>query len=68
VAPGDADGLRACLRQLLDDPARRARLVAAGRARAEEFSLGRIAGRFVDLYELAIARSPMTQSAAGRAV
>jgi phosphatidylinositol alpha-mannosyltransferase len=68
VPPGDADALRACLRQLLDDPARRTRLVAAGRTRADEFSLDRIAGRFVDLYEQAMVRAPMTESAAGRAV
>ena len=68
VPPGDPAALRARLRALLDDPARRSRLVAAGRARANEFSMDRIAETFVGLYEDAIERSPVPRSAAGRAV
>jgi phosphatidyl-myo-inositol alpha-mannosyltransferase len=55
VPPGDADALRAALRTLLDDPARRAELVAEGRARAAEYSLTGLAGRFVEVYERALA-------------
>ena len=47
---------------------RRAELVAAGRARAAEFSMVAVAERFVGLYERAIAGAPMPESAAGRAV
>jgi phosphatidylinositol alpha-mannosyltransferase len=54
VPPGDADRLAEALRRLLDDEDRRKDLVAAGRARAEEFSMDRLAGRFVDIYERAI--------------
>src|SRR5204863_8049536 len=53
VPPGDAGALRDSLRALLDDPGRRSRLVAGGRARAEEFSISRIAARFAELYESA---------------
>jgi phosphatidylinositol alpha-mannosyltransferase len=55
VPPGDADALRAALRALLDDPARREALVAAGRARADEFSMTHLAERFLPLYERAMA-------------
>ena len=55
VPPGDADALRAALRTLLDDPARRETLVADGRARADEFSLDRVAEQFVAIYERALA-------------
>lgn len=51
VPPADADALASALRTLLDDPALRARLGAAGRARvAGELSAGRMAGRTLDLY------------------
>ena len=39
VPPGDVAALRDALRRLLDDPALRARLVASGRERAEQFSM-----------------------------
>ncbi len=55
VPPGDADALRTALRSLLDDPVRRESLVAAGRTRADEFSMARLAERFLPLYERAIA-------------
>jgi len=54
VAPGNATALRDALRALLDDPARRAELVAAGRLRADQFSMAQLAERFVPLYERAI--------------
>jgi phosphatidylinositol alpha-mannosyltransferase len=61
VPPGDADALREALRALLDDPARRATLVAAGRLRADEFSMVHLAERFLPLYERALAtpRAPV---------
>jgi phosphatidylinositol alpha-mannosyltransferase len=55
VPPGDAHGLRTALRALLDEPARRDALVAAGRERADEFSMTHLAERFLPLYERAIA-------------
>jgi phosphatidyl-myo-inositol alpha-mannosyltransferase len=55
VPPGDADALRDALRDLLDDPGRRDDMVAAGRLRADEFSMTRLAERFVDVYERALA-------------
>jgi phosphatidylinositol alpha-mannosyltransferase len=58
VPPGDADALRAAIRRLLDDPGRRTRLVEAGRRRADELSMARLAERFVPIYEEAIAVGP----------
>ncbi len=55
VPPGDTDALRHALRTLLDDPARRDRLVAEGARRADEFSMAHLAERFLPLYERAIA-------------
>jgi phosphatidylinositol alpha-mannosyltransferase len=55
VPPGDADALRIALRALLDDPARRQRLVVGGARRADEFSMDHLAERFLPLYERAIA-------------
>ncbi len=57
VPPGDAGSLRLALRSLLDDPARRARLVEEGARRADEFSMAHLAERFLPLYERAIAKS-----------
>jgi len=56
VEPGDAAALRDALRGVLDDPERRAELVASGEQRATEFSMRHLAERFVALYEQAIAR------------
>jgi phosphatidylinositol alpha-mannosyltransferase len=55
VPPGDADALRTGLRHLLDGAELRARLVDGGSARAGEFSLARLAGRYVEVYRDAIA-------------
>jgi phosphatidylinositol alpha-mannosyltransferase len=54
VPPGDVERLRGALRHLLDDPAHRARLVARGARRADEFSMEHLAERFLPLYERAI--------------
>ena len=51
VPPGDAPALAATIRRLLNEPDLRARLVAAGEARAQEFSMDRLADRYVELYE-----------------
>jgi glycosyltransferase involved in cell wall biosynthesis len=51
VPPGDAAALRTQLQRLLDDPALRDRLVASGRERAGEFSMTRLAERYLELYE-----------------
>jgi len=53
---GDAGALRDALRSLLDDPGRRAELVAAGQERAADFSMPRLAERFVPVYEAAMKR------------
>ena len=51
VPPGDVDALRDALRRVFDDAGLRDRLVAAGRARADEFSMARLAERYLELYE-----------------
>jgi glycosyltransferase involved in cell wall biosynthesis len=45
--PGDPDELARCLAAVLEDPALRCRLGAAGRARAERFRADRVAGEFL---------------------
>jgi phosphatidylinositol alpha-mannosyltransferase len=55
VPPGDPDALRDALRRVLGDARLRAGLVAAGRERADEFSMVRLAERFTGIYERAIA-------------
>ena len=54
VPPGDVGALRDALRRLLDDSALRDRLVASGRERAEQFSMRRLAERYLELYERAL--------------
>lgn len=49
--PGDAAALAAALTDLLADADRRTELVASGRARAEEFSMDRLASLYLDLYQ-----------------
>ncbi len=55
VAPGDARALAAALRRALEDRDRAAGLVAAGRVRAEELSMDRLAERYLERYQ-ALAR------------
>jgi phosphatidylinositol alpha-mannosyltransferase len=54
VEPGNVEVLRGALRRVLDDAALRQRLVAEGRARAAEFSMERLAQRYLELYEKAL--------------
>jgi phosphatidylinositol alpha-mannosyltransferase len=53
--PDDPIALRAVLQRALDDAALRDRLVAAGRTRAREFSMKRLAQAYVGVYEQAMA-------------
>jgi len=59
VPPGDPGALRAALRRALDEPATRANLVAAGEARANEYSLRRLAERYIAVYEEAVRLPPV---------
>jgi glycosyltransferase involved in cell wall biosynthesis len=53
--PFDVEGFSGAIAQLLGDPALRARLGAAGRARLEgHFTMGRLAAEFLEEYALAI--------------
>lgn len=58
VPPGDPAALGGALRRALDDGALRTRLVAAGNARAEDFSMARLAREYVAIYRQAIAAGP----------
>ncbi|MSO78690.1 MAG: glycosyltransferase family 1 protein [Acidimicrobiia bacterium] len=58
VPPGDVRALRGALSLALSDRALRERLVAAGSARAAEFSMPRLAEAFVERYEAAIRAAP----------
>jgi len=51
VPPGDSRSLGRALRSVLDDPRLRADLVAAGRDRAEHFSMDRLASLYLGMYE-----------------
>lgn len=53
VAPGDADALAHAVRRVLDDDALRARLVAAGAARADAFAPERTARRLIEVLAVA---------------
>ena len=55
VAPNDPDALRVALRRVLDDDALHTRLLHAGRERADEFSMHRLATRYLEMYHVAIA-------------
>lgn len=57
VPPADVDALAGAMRTLLDDPATRARMGDAGRARVEQqFSIARLVDQTTNLYD-AVARS-----------
>ncbi|MDZ4257966.1 MAG: glycosyltransferase family 4 protein [Gemmatimonadales bacterium] len=50
VPPGNADRLAAAVRQLLDNPAEREALGAAGRTAATQFAVPRLVARTLDVY------------------
>jgi phosphatidyl-myo-inositol alpha-mannosyltransferase len=50
VPPGNSDALARALRRVLGEPALAAELVAAGELRADELSMDRLAGRYLELY------------------
>jgi len=54
VPPGDVGALRDALRLVLDDDHVRARLIASGHERAEQFSMRRLAERYLELYARAL--------------
>ena len=60
VPPGDAGRLAGAIASVLEHPERARSLVAAGEARAASFSMDRLAGRYLDLYEQASARKART--------
>ncbi len=60
VPPGDAEALRAGLRRILDADALRSDLIEAGEQRVAEFSLTRLAERYIPVYETAIAVGTQT--------
>lgn len=55
VPPGDPDALGRALGSVLGDPSRRERLEEAGRRRAEELSMTRLAAEYVVRYERLLA-------------
>ncbi len=63
VPPGDAEALRAALRSLLLDPARRERMGAAGRARAPLFTASRVIDRIEQTYRDVLAGKPAPEAA-----
>ncbi len=57
LAPvGDAAALAKSLRRVLDDPGLRAELVAGGRRRAEQLSMGHLAERYEEIYARVLAQ------------
>lgn len=61
VPPGDVDALGAALGRVLADDALRARLVASGTDRAREFSMDRLAERYLELYERVTTAAPQAR-------
>jgi phosphatidylinositol alpha-mannosyltransferase len=59
VAPGDAAALAQAIRQVLEHPETARTLVAAGEARAAEYSMDRLAERYLELYEEACRLAPV---------
>jgi phosphatidyl-myo-inositol alpha-mannosyltransferase len=66
VAPGDALALAEALRRLALDPARRERMSAAARERAERFAWPHVAHEVLGCYEQAIALGARARRPAGR--
>lgn len=65
--PGDAARLGAAICRVLDEPDLRRTLAAAGDARAAEFSMDRLAERYLDLYKEALGSSTGCERARGPA-
>jgi phosphatidylinositol alpha-mannosyltransferase len=63
---GDPDALAAALRGVLDDPARRAELVAAGAGAVAPYDWPTVAARILRVYDLAIAGSGTGEAARRR--
>lgn len=63
TSPGDVAALGAALRRVLDDEHLATTLVASGRARAEEFSMRRLAEAYLARYQRAIGAAPATSLA-----
>lgn len=61
VPPGDVVALAAALGGVLADADRRLELVEAGRRRADELSMHRLAACYVELYDLARERGPTSR-------
>jgi phosphatidylinositol alpha-mannosyltransferase len=57
VPPGDSRRLAAAIRRVLEEPQVALSLVAGGDARAAEFSMDRLAERYLELYEQATCQS-----------
>jgi phosphatidylinositol alpha-mannosyltransferase len=55
VPPDDAAALGTAIDKVLRNPDLAARLVASGRTRAEEFSMRRLADRYIEAYEDVVA-------------
>jgi phosphatidylinositol alpha-mannosyltransferase len=66
AAPGDPAALASALGALLDDPARRAALGAAGRVRAAAFDWPVVAAAVLQVYRAAVAADPRRVVAAAR--
>jgi phosphatidylinositol alpha-mannosyltransferase len=58
VEPKDPDALCRAIAQLVDDPALRDRLGAAGARRASDFDWAHVARQLVDVYEEVLQRTP----------
>ena len=61
VPPGDASATAAAIRAVLDDESQAHRLAEQGLARAESFSMARLAARYEEIYELVRAREPVAR-------
>jgi phosphatidylinositol alpha-mannosyltransferase len=66
VPPGDPQQLSAALRRVLGDASLRARLVAAGDRRADDFAMSRLAAEYVTIYRELVASQPATVYRPGR--